>query len=105
MGVLTWASSWHSKAASPGAKIDLVIERDDRVVNLCEIKYAQSEFEITKEYADDLRHKTQAFLAETKTRLTPFPTLITMYGLKPGGHANAVRTVLTMDALFAPAAD
>jgi len=37
--------------------------------------------------------------------LTPFPTLITTYGLKPGGHANAVRAVLTMDALFAPEAD
>jgi len=51
--------------------LDFLIERGDRVVNLCEIKYAGNEYEIDKEYEANLRNKRVAFESETKTRLTP----------------------------------
>jgi len=102
-GILTWVSSWRSTKADPGAQIDLVIERDDRVINLCEIKFSQSEFEIDKSYAESLRNKQAAFLSETKTRKTPFVTMITTYGIRQNQYASTVRAALTMDALFKPA--
>jgi AAA+ ATPase superfamily predicted ATPase len=101
-GVVTWVSSWQSKNAEKGAQIDLVIERGDRVINLCEIKYSQSELAIDKEYADNLRNKVATFAAETKTRKTLFLTMITTYGIKRGMHSEIVRSELTMDSLFLP---
>jgi AAA+ ATPase superfamily predicted ATPase len=114
-GVLTSVSSWRISykdaddypaeaegAMKRGAQIDLVIEREDRVVNLCEIKYAQSEYDIDKEYADRLRHKSNVFVEETKTRKTPFLTMITTYGIKRNKYMGVIRAVVTMDALFMP---
>jgi AAA+ ATPase superfamily predicted ATPase len=102
-GVLTWVSSWKSRSSSPGAQIDLLIERGDRVVNLCEIKYAGSEYEIDKEYEANLRNKRAAFESETKTRLTPFMTMISTYGVKHNQYSGIIRSEVTMDALFLPA--
>jgi hypothetical protein len=104
-GVLTRTSSWRSKSSKPGAQIDLVIERGDRVVNLCEIKFSGSEFEITKEYEAVLRNKIAAFQGETKTRLTPFLTFISTYGVKRNLYSGIVRSEVTMDALFLPPAN
>ncbi|MDR2610003.1 MAG: DUF4143 domain-containing protein, partial [Clostridiales Family XIII bacterium] len=102
-GVLTWVSSWRSRDTTDGAQIDLVIDRGDRVVNLCEIKYAQSEYVIDKEYADKLRRKAGVFMEETKARRTPFLTMITTYGVKRNTYSGIIRTEVTMDALFGPA--
>ena len=99
-GILTSISSWRSSKSDPGAQVDLVIERDDRVINLCEIKFSQSEFEIDKSYAENLRNKLSVFQQETKTRKTVFITMITTYGIKQGQHSSIVRTTLTMDDLF-----
>ena len=82
-----------------------MIERDDRVINLCEIKFSQGTFEIDKDYAVELRNKLTAFLSETKTRKTPFVTMITTYGIKQGRHTGIVRSELTMDTLFRSALD
>jgi len=99
-GVVTWISSWQSKQTDPGAQIDLVIEREDRVTNICEMKYSQSEFEVTKEYSQKLKAKLDAFASETKTRRTLFLTLITTYGSKTGLHSGIFRAEVTMDSLF-----
>ncbi|MDR1765514.1 MAG: ATP-binding protein [Lachnospiraceae bacterium] len=101
-GVITYVSAWRSRKSDPGAQIDLVIERGDRVCNLCELKYAQAEYEITKEYAENLRRKEAAFLAETKTRRTLFTTMVTTYGVKRNMHSGIVRAEVAMDALFLP---
>jgi hypothetical protein len=102
-GVLTWVSSWRAQSDENGAQIDLIIERDDRVINLCEMKYAQSEFEITKEYEKNLRNKMSVFVSATKTKKTIFLTLISTYGVKQNIHSGIVRSEVTMDGLFLPA--
>ncbi|MDR1795752.1 MAG: ATP-binding protein [Erysipelotrichaceae bacterium] len=99
-GILTWISSWQSRTPNNGAQIDLLIKRDDHVVNVCEIKYAQSEFEIGKEYEEKLRNKISVFTSQTKSKDTTFLTLITTYGLKPGKHTGIVRAEVRMDDLF-----
>jgi AAA+ ATPase superfamily predicted ATPase len=101
-GILTQVSSWKSKESEEGAQIDLIIERDDRVINLCEIKYSQSEFEITKAQAQKLRNRLATFKSETRTNRTLFLTMISTYGIKRGKHSELVHNEVTMEALFLP---
>jgi hypothetical protein len=100
-GVLTWVSAWKSSSKDKGAQIDLVIERDDRIINLCEMKFSQSEYAIDKDYSGQLQNKLDAFATQTGTKKTLFLTMITSYGIKRNQYAGIVRNELTMDALFA----
>ena len=98
-GVLQDVSSWRSNG-SPGAQVDLVIDRNDNVINLCEMKYASSLFEIDKRVDQDLRTKADVFRRETLTRKAVHLTLVTTYGLKPGQYASLFQNVVSMDDLF-----
>ena len=99
-GVLAQVYSWRSKTADPGAQIDLVIDRADNVVNLCEVKYATSQFRITKPYAENLRNKRAAFLEETRTKKSPHITMVTTFGLVRNEYSNEILTQLELDDLF-----
>jgi len=99
-GVLTETSSWRSKEASPGAQIDLVLDRNDRIINLCEIKFSSDEYTINKAYSMKLREKRTAFLAETGTRKAAHTTLVTTYGLKRNEYGAEVLFQITMNDLF-----
>ena len=84
-----------------GADIDLVIDRADRCINLCEIKFHEEPFVIDKEYAEKLRKKRTCFERITQTRKAIFITLITTYGVKHNDHyISSIDQELTMDALF-----
>jgi len=101
-GVLTGVSSWISRGsdANPGAQIDLVIERGDRVINLCEIKFANGPFEIDRAYDRALCDKIETFRGETKTRKALHLTMITTYGVKPGKYSGVVQSEVVMDELL-----
>ena len=99
-GVLTEIHSWRSKSHDPGAQIDLVIERGDQVINLCEIKYASSEYTIDKAYDLNLRNKRAAFIAETHTRKAAQTTMITTYGLRKNAYQAGVPYEVNLDDLF-----
>ncbi len=99
--VYTEVSTWRSKKKEGGAQIDLVIDRNDRVINICEIKFTETPYTITKPYAEKLQNKLRVFKEETRTRKTLFLTMITTYGLKPNSHSNRyVKDTLEMEALF-----
>jgi len=84
-----------------GAQIDLVIDRRDQVVNLCEVKYSINPYTITKSYAENLRNKIGVFRNETKTGKSLFLTMITTYGLEENTYSKSlVQNELTMDVLF-----
>ena len=100
-GVHTTSSSWRSAAAKNGAQIDLVIERRDRVINLCEMKFSINKFVIDAKYVEELRNKIGVFKTETKTRNSVFLTMITTYGLQSNIHSvGLVQNDLTMEDLF-----
>lgn len=99
-GIETNTSSWRSKSSQNGAQIDLVIDRKDQVVNLCEMKFSINEFEIDKKYDADLRNKVGTFRSETKTRKSVFMTLITTFGLQQNQYSGNVQNDLKMDVLF-----
>ena len=99
-GIHSGVYSWVSRGGDKGAQIDLVIDRADRVVNLCEIKFAKGPFEIDRAYDLVLRGKIEVFRNETKTRKALHLTMITTYGVKPGKYAGLVQAEVNMDELL-----
>ncbi|MDX2250080.1 MAG: ATP-binding protein [Bacteroidia bacterium] len=101
-GVHTITSAWRGGIDSTQkAQIDLVIDRRDHVINLCEINYSVKTFTIDKPYADELRNKIGLFRETTGTKKSIFLTMITTYGIESNTHAAAlVQNALTMDVLF-----
>jgi uncharacterized protein len=99
-GVETHTSAWRSSQNTNGAQIDLVIDRRDQVINLCEMKFSINPFVIDKTYDAVLRNKVGLFKAETKTRKSVFLTFLTTFGLAPNNYSGLVQNTLTMDDLF-----
>lgn len=99
-GIDTRNSSWRSGGTKAGAQIDLVIDRRDGVINLCEMKFSASQFAIDKKYDGELRNKVLAFRTDTQTKKSLFLTLITTYGLKSNIYSGNVQNELKMDILF-----
>ena len=85
---------------TPGAQIDLLIDRRDQVINLCEIKYATDEYVIDKEDEASLRNKIERLRKATKNRKSIQMTMITTYGVKQNKYSNLVNAQVTMEDLF-----
>ena len=89
--------SWNNDKA----QVDLVIDRDDDVVNLCEVKFYNQDFSIDKEYLSRLRNKENKFRTATKTKKGIYTAMITTWGVKTNQYSKAiVANSLTMDCLF-----
>lgn len=90
-GVYTEPSAWRyiPKKGETGAQIDLLLDRRDHCINLCEIKFSIDEFVIDKKYATVLDNKIKVFKEQTKTKKTIFPTMITTYGTKQNDYYTA----------------
>jgi hypothetical protein len=84
-----------------GAQIDLLIDRSDRIINLCEMKFYTEEFAIDKSYAGELGRKLTVFKQKTGTQKALLLTMITTYGLKENEYSRKlVDKSFSMDALF-----
>ena len=99
-GVLTRLYSWRSTKSTPGVQIDLVIERNDGVINLCEMKYCRDEYEIDAAYERQLQRRCEVFRRETGTKSALHTTMVTTYGLVRNVFAAGVQAEITMDDLF-----
>jgi uncharacterized protein len=99
--VETSLSSWRSATLENAAQIDLVINRRDQVINLCEMKFSINPFTIDKKYDAELRNKIATFKKETATRKSVFMTMVTTFGLQQNNYSAAlVQNDIKMDALF-----
>jgi len=103
-GVYTEVSAWRylPKKNETGAQIDLLLDRQDHCINVCEMKFANAEFMIDKKYAGELDSKVNVFKNQTSTKKTIFPTMITTYGTKQNIYSTGriVAEVIIRD-LFA----
>ena len=103
-GVLTNVYSWRQKAdeasGTPGVQIDLLIDRNDQVINLCEMKFSKAEYAITKDYDTSLRQKLEAFRIGTNCRKAIHLTMVTTYGLADNVYAETIQSSIVMDDLF-----
>lgn len=94
-------SPWRSKLTEGDrAQIDMLIDRAERVVNVCEIKYSTSNYTIDKKYDAELRRKLDVFANETKCRKALHTTPVTTYGLTKNEYSGRIQNVITMDSLF-----
>lgn len=98
--MLTKYYSWRSKESEVGAQIDMVIERADGIINVCEMKYSRSDYKQDIDDSRNLINKIDDFVSETKTKKSVQTVLITTYGLREGAHADDFQKVLTLDHLF-----
>ena len=96
-------SAWYIAGTNEtdGAQIDMLIIRDDNVVNLCEMKFASKEYVIEKDEAQKLRRRIEALKTTLTSKQTIHLTLITTYGVAYGKHSGIVQRQVTMDDLFA----
>ncbi|MCF0192167.1 MAG: ATP-binding protein [Prevotella sp.] len=101
-GIQTDISSWSVKGNTQekGTQIDLVIERGDRVINLCEMKFTEEQFSITKDYAEWLLKRKAIFRENTKTNKTLHTVLVTTWGLNQNTNAGVIQKLVTMEELF-----
>ena len=101
-GVLSNVYSWRKEAdeTSDGAQIDLLIDRKDQVINLCEMKYSLSGYAIDAEYEQKLRNKKSAFINATNTRKAVHLTMVTTFGIKANAHSGIVQNEITLEDLF-----
>ena len=101
-GILCSESSWSIPKTEehPGAQIDMLIDRRDKVISVCEIKFSNDKFQISKDYDETLRKKISVFKTVTKTNKSLQLVMITTYGLTNGMYSNNVQTQVVMDDLF-----
>lgn len=95
-GIQADAYAWHGKTS----QIDLVIDRRDQVVNLCEMKYATGLFEIDKKYDALLHSRMEQFRTETKNKKGLYLTMVTTYGLIDNEYRGNIQNEITIDDLF-----
>lgn len=97
------ATSWKYRgdANMPGAQIDLLVERGDDVIHICEVKFSKNEFVITKSYSKDLMRKRTVFEYATKTKKLIVTTLLTTYpAVQNLYYQDQVHSEATMNELF-----
>lgn len=99
-GVSTRESAWHSMRSEPGAQIDLLIDRADGVINLCEMKFCEGEFVIDAAYERTLRTKLETFSREASPGKALHTTMVTMDGVAFNAYKNVVTSEIRADDLF-----
>jgi len=100
-GVQSNNVAWRGGSAHKSAQIDLLIDRRDQVINLCECKFSLDTFAISKDYSEKLRSKIATFKQVTKTKKSVFLTMITTYGVEKNKYANLlVQNEITLDDFF-----
>ena len=92
---------WSSTGSDPGAQVDLVIERPDKITYLCEMKFTDAPFAIDAAYARDLVRKKDVFKTETHTSNSMQIVAICASGLKPNAHSDLVARTVSGNDLFA----
>ena len=83
-GIISRDYSWISPDST--AQVDMVIDRDDNVINLLEAKYYQTEYEMTQQYAELLEKRKHIFINATKTKKNVFTTMISIHGVKANAY-------------------
>lgn len=92
--------SWRSKESAEGAQVDLLLERADRIINLCEMKYSKGLYTLDKDEDLNMRTRMEDFTRETETKYGVMPVLVSTYGLKRNIYSGGIQQQVTMDDLF-----
>lgn len=103
-GIATDISSWKyippSDSTEQGTQVDLVIERVDKVIHLCKMKFRERKFAIDKQFADKIKHRAEIFAEKTGTNCQTVNTIVTPSGLTDSRYNSIIHSVVTSDSLF-----
>ena len=101
-GILTDVYSWREKAknGTNGAQIDMVIDRGDRMINICEMKYSSEEYSFSQDEKEKLSRRIERFRSITRTRKGILPTFVTTVGLKRNANGAMISNIVTLNDLF-----
>jgi len=92
--------AWRSKESDPGAQIDMIIDRSDGIVNICEVKYSKGEYSLQKDEYQKILNRMEAFASETKTKKGLRISLITTFGAKVNQYSEISDRIVCLDDLF-----
>lgn len=96
-------SPWHyvpENKGEKGAQIDMLINRSDRIINLCEMKFCVNDYRIDKAADANLRNKIQVLMDNVRGRRAIHPVIVTTYGLAKNEYSSRIQNVVTMEDLF-----
>ena len=106
-GILSNICTWSCRAFTdaegnkqPGAQIDLIIDRGDKTINLCEMKFVNHPYSITPDYAAWLIKRRELFKQATGTKKTLHLTMITSYGVEHNAGWQNIQNEVVLDDLF-----
>ena len=100
---MTNTASWFSKAndGNDGAQIDLVIDRNDGIIDICEMKYCRDKYTLDKKSYENLKNKRAVFESNTKTRKAVQIVLISSFGAQHNAYYNElIHKEITLNDLF-----
>lgn len=92
--------SWRSNLIEKGAQIDIIIDRADNTINLCEVKYSENLYSLDKEEYMKIQNRISVFKEATNTRSNIIPTMITTFGMKEGTYSDQIIAKINMEDLF-----
>lgn len=104
-GMATAVSTWRyvpENDGENGTQIDLLIDRVDRMIHLCEIKFTNGQYAISKDYAEKLKARASVFKAMSKTRKSLVHTFVTVDGVLKNSHSSLLHSEVTAKDLFEP---
>ena len=108
-GIATATSSWRyipqkkkeeNEKIEKGTQIDMLIDRGDRIINLCEMKFSINPYRITDSYEQTLRYRMNIFQEKTQTTKSLVYTVVTTFGIANGMGRSIVNSEVTMEDLF-----
>lgn len=100
-GVISSNSAWSKKGGDEeGTQIDLLIHRNDNVINMCEIKFLSEDFTVDKSYYRVLLSRPERLRELISPKTSIYNTLITTFGLKKNEYSGVFVNIVTMDDLF-----
>lgn len=104
LGIISEESIWYIKADkklhTSGAQVDLIIDRRDRVIDLCEMKFSLGEYSIDKDYDQKLRKRVETFRKNSKTKKAVQIVFVTTYGVETNQYISIVQKQVTLEDLF-----
>ncbi len=98
--VNTWSCISDKDLGLFGSQIDLLIARRDQVINLCEMKYSESEYTADAAFDRAQRRKISDFMKKTKSKFSIHLTLITTYGIEENAYSGEIQSIITSEDLF-----
>ncbi|MBQ8957816.1 MAG: hypothetical protein IJ057_04870 [Bacteroidales bacterium] len=98
--VLTECYSWRSYKSDDGAQIDLIIDRADDMLNICEVKYSRNEYTLSKAEYKKIGNRVETFCQETATRKGIHVVMITTFGLSENEYSDIAQNVVNLNDMY-----